>query len=825
VQKKLRLKALTYVDDCTVFPKDRQELITVTMVYDDWQRLTGMTLKRKKCKWIFWPPNGVRRCDNSKNTVAVLYGGGRAGFARSDNPEQEYYMGNPETRCIQCKKKAAVKTHGVPITDPCRLDPEILPKRCRWYCVPSGSSRSTLELGGCGKTWTTDIQWKKNPKFKPQERGKKQVKGAPEAIDWQGAKFGPETEPFKLLGINYDPMDITCHLKMTVKEVSERLDRIAQLPWAPAETVAKLEHSIMRKLTYGALAYSCERMKMTLELLQRRADAIVRARAGRAICVEVLYGSTRTGGVGVPNIQGELQQARITCAHRMWNAVDNIASDVIQWEAVRFSTNMRYVRHKPQPGETVLENEADMQDIRMGRYMKSELMHTVAMDMREYGLVFHIAEPNRSNEWEPHQMEYPPQIRNLAERLSNELNGKKDTTRVLMGSDGGVKTVWDETALITAGVAITVQKKSGAQKKMQAGFRFAGTPTSYFAEAVAMEAMLYLGWRTRETLKDIEELVYVSDSANNVDLVKDVVAGGKPTKNNSIPTRVQRMACLVNKSGGQLSWIRGHQDDKKDERVEVNVRADAEATKARTAAEWFPLSWRGSRPIKYQRPATLIAEELEAERHVGPCIRRIRDEFGTWKMREEHPGMPAVNATKRLENTAMMRVSFEGIWAHGWSKRTLLRQCRGGGWCDIRTKTNGKCLACGKEPPTLTHCLMACTLPDEKFTDSIAKRLRDGGIMDSNVDRIMALLRQRKRRRDVLLGILPDEYYEDVGIKGHDKKAKKQRWKQGAGAANILARHAMDILSEYYDRVRALADGTPEDKMGWYQSSRSTGYQ
>ena len=49
-----------------------------------------------------------------------------------------------------------------------------------------------------------------------------------------------------------------------VNDVNNIIDRISQLPWAPAETLAKVEHYVIRTLTYGALAYSSERMAINI---------------------------------------------------------------------------------------------------------------------------------------------------------------------------------------------------------------------------------------------------------------------------------------------------------------------------------------------------------------------------------------------------------------------------------------------------------------------------------------------------------------------------------------------------------------------------------
>eukprot|EP00666_Eupelagonemidae_sp_cell4sb_P008133 gene8133-73_t len=49
------VKVLAYVDDCTIFPKNREELKTVIECFANWEDDTGMKLKRKKCHWIIWP--------------------------------------------------------------------------------------------------------------------------------------------------------------------------------------------------------------------------------------------------------------------------------------------------------------------------------------------------------------------------------------------------------------------------------------------------------------------------------------------------------------------------------------------------------------------------------------------------------------------------------------------------------------------------------------------------------------------------------------------------------------------------------------------------
>eukprot|EP00663_Eupelagonemidae_sp_cell21sb_P004684 gene4684-biopygen7479 len=92
--------------------------------------------------------------------------------------------------------------------------------------------------------------------------------------------------------------------------------------------------------------------------------------------------------------------------------------------------------------------------------------------------------------------------------------------------------------------------------------------------------MLYVGWRVREQ-GGVKQMKFISDSKTNVDGTNKVKDGGSVAKADITPTRTWRTAELLARSKGELKWIRGHQEKNGDEEVEVNKRADKEATRAR----------------------------------------------------------------------------------------------------------------------------------------------------------------------------------------------------------------------------------------------------
>eukprot|EP00660_Eupelagonema_oceanica_P009808 gene9808-24169_t len=52
-------------------------------------------------------------------------------------------------------------------------------------------------------------------------------------------------------------------------------------------------------------------------------------------------------------------------------------------------------------------------------------------------------------------------------------------------------------------MALTIKNDDGKKTKLQTGFRFKGNATSHYAEAIALEAMLYVGWRISESAADV----------------------------------------------------------------------------------------------------------------------------------------------------------------------------------------------------------------------------------------------------------------------------------------------------------------------------------
>eukprot|EP00665_Eupelagonemidae_sp_cell47_P011863 gene11863-biopygen8559 len=410
----------------------------------------------------------------------------------------------------------------------------------------------------------------------------------------------------------------------------------------------------------------------------------------------------------------------------MWNAEQSICSTAFRWDAMRATHDLGVVDRRRQGQITVLENFAEIRNDKGGT---GDMMYTVAKNMREWEVCLETAQPLERGPWKPERGEYHPQVSALAKRAEDNVD---DEDTVVIGSDGGVLPSHTEDPIITAGLAIIIRQEDGRAKRMQTGFLFKGNPTSFYAEAVAMEAMLYVGWRiTQRAL--VKTLKMVSDSQNNVDMVKAVAAGGEVKDNNTTPTRTYRMAELLLKGGGVLQWVRGHQDHDDTDEAKVNDQADKQATAARKDGIWDPHQWAGRRPARYQRSAILVGDQFEAERRAGRQLRelgyrQLHDDI------EEHVGMPAVSALRRPENLAMLRIRFNGVWAKGHKRRDLLRQCRAGGWGDFRTRANGKCIGCGKAKPTITHCLTACALTDE-FANDIDDKLEEGGITKMNVSK------------------------------------------------------------------------------------------
>eukprot|EP00663_Eupelagonemidae_sp_cell21sb_P003455 gene3455-5917_t len=167
---------------------------------------------------------------------------------------------------------------------------------------------------------------------------------------------------------------------------------------------------------------------------------------------------------------------------------------------------------------------------------------------------------------------------------------------------------------------------------------------------------------------------------------------------------------------------------------------------------------------------------------------------------------------------AMLKVRFNGILARGGEHRSLLRICRGGGWGHFRARKNGKCILCGKDSPTMTHVLTRCPKQEERYREKVTNILERAGIEAENRRKIMKLLGRQKKRLVTMLGVLPDEYYEELsGTRG-------ERWKQGAKAAEALAWLSMEMLQKYRMQVREESSKRMETQMDCDAGQRKRGH-
>ena len=126
--------------------------------------------------------------------------------------------------------------------------------------------------------------------------------------------------------------------------------------------------------------------------------------------------------------------------------------------------------------------------------------------------------------------------------------------------------------------------------------------------------------------------------------------------------------------------------------------------------------------------------------------------------------------------------------------------------------------------PTITHCLDACKLVS-RVNYGIMHKLSEKNILAANRKKISVYLKSKQLRLNTMLGILPDDYYADLGVPGITSEALKERWAQAARASEILSDHAMGILQEWLQKIWTLSQATEVPLMGWYHTSRATGYQ
>eukprot|EP00660_Eupelagonema_oceanica_P018647 gene18647-11186_t len=201
---------------------------------------------------------------------------------------------------------------------------------------------------------------------------------------------------------------------------------------------------------------------------------------------------------------------------------------------------------------------------------------------------------------------------------------------------------------------MTIDNGKAGKKKYQTGFRISGNATSHYAEAVALEAMLYIGWRISTTTADAA-IKIVSDSKTNVDAVMDMVTQRRTMATGNTPTRTHRMAELLRRTpNGKLEWIRGHQKKDGTDEVDVNIRADMQATAARSEDSWDPLQWDGCRPRRFQKHAVLVGTNIEAERRATRQLTELMYKQ-LHKDLKTHKGLPAAAAITRRENYAMLQ--------------------------------------------------------------------------------------------------------------------------------------------------------------------------
>eukprot|EP00666_Eupelagonemidae_sp_cell4sb_P011745 gene11745-21448_t len=75
-----------------------------------------------------------------------------------------------------------------------------------------------------------------------------------------------------------------------------------------------------------------------------------------------------------------------------------------------------------------------------------------------------------------------------------------------------------------------------------------------------------------------------------------------------------------------------------------------------------------------------------------------------------------------------------------------------------------------------------------KLMDDLQDDLEEGGIYEHNRKKLVKLAKAKDTEVMTMLGVLHDSYFDGLGVKGKDADARKKRWKQSAGAAEILAK-------------------------------------
>jgi len=517
----INLKMLAYVDDCTILPKDREELMKVIQIFEDWERMTGMKLKPHKCKWILWPARSSQRDAAAKGQTKL--------------EDRDMVLERPK-KCKFCDSKEVVSRRAVR-GDPSRLDPSILAKRWDWSC------------NTCNKWWKADCKWSKRAQ---QQQVKEQIKPKQQdsqPVPFHGKHLEAKEEAFKLLGVLFDPRDQLAHITQKITSAVNKIERIRNLPWAPAEAIAKLEEYVVSDVTYGALAYNNEGMLGRFDELQLQFDKAARAQAGRSICKEVLYDGVQNGGVGVPHIRSRIQMARINTALRMFNSVDTVCSEIIRHNIWHFSKNIKYGGgHKPKEKELPVENTAPFEIKKMSGYRKSDVSVEICSALRAFKVKMLIATSVKVDQWIPKAEEYHPEVNELLKKVCKATDSGQ---RVVLGSDGGLLVRSDTPSVITGGIAALTRQAGAKERITSVGMKFTGNATSHYAEAIAMEGMLYIATQLRVKNGNMDILMY-SDSESNVNSV-NLVAGGAPVSaTNTQPTRTRRMASLLKASEGQL---------------------------------------------------------------------------------------------------------------------------------------------------------------------------------------------------------------------------------------------------------------------------------
>ena len=321
-------------------------------------------------------------------------------------------------------------------------------------------------------------------------------------IQFCGAAIKPQPRG-KLLGVLFDYHDPHAHLRNQVEKAKQRLQRLMHFGYFPAETVAKIiAVQVVPLFTYGAIA-NCyrEAQGMLLEVQGLIDHAVRRAAWAPSLNESVLRLPAQLGGLATPALQDEIAVARVATWMRIM-ASPTRAAKILQNE-------MRRITHfNGEQGDLFRApvHPAPLQ--RGGRPAYRDAIRATCTafelikDLRQLDLTIQLASP------EPPLLRRPTTMmdscttsgirmffQRVVDTLVNTLqNGGNSSWEVFGCSDGGVN--YSE-GIITAGFALKITSASGAETKIQEGWRIAltghGSPVflSEFAELEAMEGMLY----------------------------------------------------------------------------------------------------------------------------------------------------------------------------------------------------------------------------------------------------------------------------------------------------------------------------------------------